>query len=109
MSVGKGYYPLDLSKLTVTDEIFLNAFSLCATLRKVETKKLERNYLKIKKVLGEAQLLDGEFSYARVHSLAYCLLATSYKDFAESQLANYFSESEQALYQQYLAGESMKR
>ena len=103
VTVGKTYYPLDLSKLTVCDEIFLDAFSLCAALRKVETKKLERNYLKIKKAVGAEQLTEGEFSYERVHALAYCLLAVSYKDFAESQLAGYFSEDERALYLQYLA------
>ena len=103
ITVGKTYYPLDLNKLTVTDEIFLEAFSLAAALRKVETKKLERTYLKIKKALGAEELTGSEFSYERVHSLAYCLLAVSYKDFVESQLANYFNEAEHALYLQYLA------
>ena len=103
ITVGKTYYSLDLGKLTVDDEIFLHAFCLCAALHKVETRRLERNYLKIKQAVGEAEFSDGEFSYTRVHNLAYCLLAVSFKDFAQSQLANYFSESEHSLYLKYLA------
>ena len=103
ISADKSYYPLDLTKLSVSDETFIDAFSLCAVLRKVDTRRLQRNYAKIK-----ATLADVEGEYNNVHKLAYCLLAVSYKDFVQSSVADYFGEGEDELYLLYLARLSKK-
>ena len=93
----KGYYALDVTKLATTDETFLEAFCLCAALRKVDTRRLQRAYDKIKAVVA----MDDE-NMRNAHQLAYCLLALSYKDFVESSVADYFGEEENALYLEYL-------
>lgn len=101
VSVDRGYYTLDLSKLTKTNDEFLDAFSLCAVLRKVDTRKLQRNYAKIKKFLKLVESTQGEAPRVGIHQLAYCMLAISYKDFAESSVADYFSDEEHQLYLDY--------
>ena len=103
VSADKSYYPLDLTKLPSDDETFLEAFSLCAVLRKVDTRRLQRNYAKIR-----ATLDFGELNYKTVHSLAFCLLAVSYKDFVQSSVADYFGEDENQMYLDYLARLSNK-
>ena len=104
VSADKRYYPLDLSKLTVSDELFLNAFSLCAVLRRVDVRRLQRSYAKIKATVE----LQQEFGYDTVHKLAYALLALSYKEFVQSSVAEYFGEGENQLYIDYLTLTSKK-
>ena len=104
VSANRSYYPLDLSHLTVVDEFFLDALSLCAVLRKVDVRRLQRNYAKIKATVDISELREsGAGWYNVVHQLAYCLLAISYKDFVESSVAEYFGEGEDELYRAYLA------
>ena len=104
ISADKGYYPLDLSRLTVADDIFLEALSLCAALRKVDTRRLQRNYAKVKAALELNDLTKGDaVGYDVVHQLAYCLLAVSYRDFVQSSVADYFGEGEDKMYLSYLA------
>ena len=98
MSTTKLYYPLDLSKLKIFDENFLNAFCLCAALSRVEPRRLQRAYVKIKSAVE----LPGESDFAAVHRLAYCMLAVAYKEFAHSSVADYFGEGEDALYLEYI-------
>ena len=102
ISVEKGYYALDLSKLTLNDEKFLDAFSLCAVLRRVDVRKLQRSYAKIKKLVDFNEITKDDAVYDEVHQLAYCMLAISYKDFVESTVADYFSNGEDLLYFVYL-------
>ncbi|MCH5159222.1 MAG: hypothetical protein J1F66_00040 [Clostridiales bacterium] len=104
ISANKTYYSLDLSKVTVFDEAFLDALSLCAVLRKVDARRLQRNYLKIKEIADVKEVYDdGDARYSLTHKLAYCLLAVTYKDFAKSQIAEYFGEGDDALYLDYLS------
>ena len=98
VSASKSYYTLELDKLTVTDDAFLDAFSLCAALRKVDTRRLQRSYAKIEATVE----LNRELEYGDVHKLAYCLLAVSYKDFVQSSVADYFGDGEDSLYLEYL-------
>lgn len=101
ISADRGYYPLDLSRLGKCDDVFLNAFCLCAALRRVDVRRLQRCYAKIKATVGLS--LNSDFEYDTVHKLAYCLLAVSYKDFVESTVAEYFGEGEDQMYLDFIA------
>ncbi|MCH5153035.1 MAG: hypothetical protein J1F68_03670 [Clostridiales bacterium] len=98
IATGRGYYTLDLSRLTVTDKAFVTALGICATLRKVDARRLERAYKQLTKALN----MQFESDVDTVRQLAYAMLALSYKRFAESDESTYFSDEEHALYQQYL-------
>ena len=100
VSTSRGYYPLDLSHLTVPDNAFVEALGICATLRKVDIRRLERTYKQLKKAFNAS---DFDNNVDTVRSLAYAMLALSYKRFAESDESAYFSEEEHALYGQYLS------
>ena len=104
ITANQSYYPLNLSQLTVADELFLDAFSLCAVLQKVDARRLQRNYLKVKEIMNlDPVLPEGDLRFGMAHKLAYCLLAVSYKDFTKSSVADYFSDGEDELYRDYKA------
>ena len=98
MSTSSGYYTLDLSRLTVTDKAFVVAFAVCASLRTVSVRIMEKNYKQIKKVLN----VQFDDDIDTVRQLAFALLALSYKRFMDSDEGAYFSVEEHALYKQYL-------
>ena len=102
VNVQRSYYILDLSQLTNVDEDFLDAFSLCAVLRKVDPRRLQYHFAKVAAAVDLKEFQSSCSSkYDYVHKLAYCLLALSYKSFAKSGLADYFGEGEEYLYLQY--------
>ena len=101
VALSRGFYTLNLSGLTLlTDNIFVEALTLCATLRRVDAKRLEKSYKQLKSVCGE-QLHSGDAD--NVRQVAYCLLAMSYKHFTESNESAYFGEEERALYLTFIA------
>ena len=96
IALNRGFYTLNLSTLTLAkDKTFVAAFSLCATLRKIDVKRLEKAY-KSFKAIYDKQLGD-DADAAR--QLAYCLLAMGYKTFAQSNESAYFGEDERLLYE----------
>ena len=98
VSTSSGYYALNLSRLTVTDQAFVSAFGICATLRKVEVRKLENAYRQLKKTLN----CDVDNDDDMLRQLAYAMLALSYKRFGQSSESTYFSDDEHALYMKFL-------
>ena len=99
VSHSRGYYALDLSHLTVTDNAFVQALGICATLRKVDIRRLERAYRQLKQAFNEEEFnCDAD----TIRMLAYALLALSYKRFVESDESAYFADEEHALYRKYL-------
>ena len=98
IATSRGYYTLDLTRLTVTDKPFLTALCLDAILRKVDVSTLEKAYKRLKKAIDRQLENDAD----TVRQLAYALLALSYKRFAESDESAYFAEEEHALYNEYL-------
>lgn len=99
IAVDTGYYTLDLSKLTVQDKLFYDAFTLSAALHKVNVAKTQTIYKKAVSLLPP----DAEQNYTQtVKQLSYCMLAASYKTFARSREAMYFSSDEKTLYEQYV-------
>ena len=98
VSTNRGCYALDLSQLRVFDNAFVAALSICASLRKVGVRTLERAYKQLQQVVGGQFDSDND----TVRQLAYALLAIGYKHFAESDESAYFSDDEHALYQQYM-------
>ena len=98
IALNRSYYTLNLANLTLTnDNVFVDALSLCATLRRVEAKRLEKAYKQFKTVCNKVLENDPD----TVRQLAYCLLAISYKHFVESNESAYFGEDERGLYIQY--------
>ena len=98
VSTSRGYYALDLTRLTVTDKAFVSALGISATLRTVSVRMLEKSYKRIKKVLNKQFNDDTD----TVRQLAYALLSLSYKRFAESAESAYFSDEEHAIYNMFL-------
>lgn len=95
VSISQGFYALNLAQLTLRDdEMFVEAFSLCATLKKVEPRRMEKTYRFVAKNSDLAKMpLD-----VAVRQTAFALLALTNKKFAESKEADYFSEEERELY-----------
>lgn len=89
LSLMRGYYTLDLGRLSLYDERFVDVFCLCATLRKVDAKRMEKVYLSLKDKLRD-ETTDRE--------IAYAMLALGYKNFTESDESNYFSDDEKTFY-----------
>ena len=95
---------LDLSHLRIENETFLEAFSLCAVLKNVDTRRLQHHYDRIRAAVDLDKFQSNCTSqHEFVQKLAYCLLAVTYKSFAKSSLAEYFGEGEDELYLQYNA------
>ena len=100
IATSHGYYALDLSKLTVCDDkVFVMALGISATLRKIDIRRLERTYKKLKKVLDTTAF---DCNADSVRQLAYAMLALSYRRFVESDESTYFSDEEHVLYKNYL-------
>ena len=97
IATSRGYYPLNLAHLTVTDKVFVTAFAISATLRKVDVRRLERAYKHIKRVLD----VEFENNIDTVRQLAYALLTLSYKRFEQSDESAYFADEEQVILKQY--------
>lgn len=98
VSTSRGYYALDLSNLTVTEEAFVLALGICATLRKVDVRRLEKTYKQIKKQLNVSFATDID----TIRHVSYALLALSYKRFAESDESTYFADEEHSLYEKFM-------
>lgn len=93
-----GYYVLDLSEAG-NDPIFASALTVCATVRKVDAKRLAKCY----ETLSHTVQLPQRIDVFAIRSLAYCLLAMAYKGFTDSEESSFFSDGENQLYKQYLA------
>lgn len=91
-------YVLDLGKLTVFDDAFVTAFSLCACMRKVTVKRLITAYGKLKAFVD----LTAESAEDTVFKTAYFMMACSYKDFVRSVDADVFTEDERSWYDRYV-------
>ena len=99
VALSRGFYTFNLSGLTLSeDKIFVEALTLCATLRKVDVKRLEKSYKQLESICGEQLHGDAD----SIRQVAYCLLAMSYKHFAESNESAYFGEEEKELYRIFL-------
>ncbi len=96
VSVMRGYYALDLGKLYVTDEKFLSAMPLAASVRSVDMNRLQKAFC----VLDNT--LDVHAESVTERSLAFAMLAIAYKSFATSHEASFFADEERTLYEQYL-------
>ncbi len=92
-----GFYCLDLSKTTCFDDRFLQAFGICATLRRVDCRKMEKSFDELVRTLN---LPDDGTVDAR--QLAYAMLAVTYKTFPQSAESGYFAEEDFDLYARYL-------
>lgn len=99
ISYGDNSYYLDLSKVTVRDEGFLSALSLCAVIQKINVERLQKAYLCVvsatKTAYNNAQ--DGR-------KLAYCLFALTDKNFATSVYADLFFPDEKQFAESVLSG-----
>lgn len=93
VSLLRGYYTLDLGKITLSDKRFFNAFAMCAAIRKVDVRRLEKSYLLL------AERLTKRTSD---RSLAYAMLALSYKNFTESDESELFADEEKKFYLKYI-------
>ena len=101
ISCSQSFYSLDLSRIKLTDDsTFVSVLAICATLRKVDAKRIERNY----KMLKDEILVDNNVAPALIRPIAYCVLAISYKNFTESRESEYFSDEEKRLYNELLLG-----
>ena len=97
VSLLNNFYTLDLGKLTLgNDRRFVNAFALCAALRRVDVRRMERVYTDLKNVLelDSVDMIDER-------QLSYAMLAVTYKSFPESNESNYFCEDDHAMYLDY--------
>lgn len=98
VSMQDKYYYLDLSTLKIADEVFVNAFAICATMRAVDVDKLQKAYAALVEAVG----VISEFDIGTSRQVAFCMLAITYPTFTESGIRDNFAESEDALYKKYL-------
>ena len=99
ISLTQGFYALNLSKLAQVEQQFAEVLSLCATLRKVEVKRLYKAYNQLK----GAMVLPNECNADTTRQVAYAVLSMSYKNFATSTEGAYFVDEEHELYLKYLS------
>ena len=89
------HYELDLSVLTVTDDVFVRALSLSASFGKLDVGRVQSAYLDAKEKLPEL------VSQADDKQVAYLLCMTMNKDFRMGGYAETFSFEDRKLYRAY--------
>lgn len=99
MALGDIYYYLDLSGITVSDEGFYTAFSVCAQVRHVDAEKIQQSYLSLISVLNKKP----DSGIAESRKTAYALLSITYKNFEQSGYAENFHVDERTTYEEYLS------
>lgn len=92
------YYTLNLKDLTETSPLFISALSMAASMRKVDVKRMERAFRKLRDTLK----LEDEFVDVFERQVAYAMLVMSYKNFEQSITSDYFGEEDTQLYLQYI-------
>ncbi len=97
ITIADDTYILDLSKVKTDDELFVNALSVCAALRKVNVRKMADVYGNLRKVWYPS---DGITTLDTMQT-AYYMMAAAYKGFSQSKIADFFSEEERALYKAF--------
>lgn len=99
ISIGREYYVLDVSRLKLlSDEIFCEALSICATIRKVDATKLEKNY----KRLCETVEISRDNLHDTARQVAYCIMALTYKSFPDKGEGVHFVDGDDKLYLQFV-------
>ncbi len=89
------YYILDLSNLTLTDNVFVKAFSIACTINPVNVSEMEQNYQKL------VPLMQFDDSPECVRAVVYALLSMSKDKSCKSHWYDVFNSSDKYIYKLY--------
>lgn len=97
-----GSYLLDFSKVRKVSKLFVDAFSICATLCRVDDA--EKYLIAYKSLVERVQVNKKDPSC--IHQVAYAMLCICRKNFSDALEADFFAENEADLYLKYVAAGS---
>lgn len=92
-------YRLDFSQVNPTDALFSRAFSLCASLVRIDEPQI---YAEAYQKIAAALPLDQKDENL-VHKLAFAMFCVCIKNFIEMPEAEFFAESDYTLYREWRA------